>query len=99
MSEQADIVERLRQIRGRIGRMCREGTPPRMSVPALPEDDDLFISDAADQAADEIERLCTALASAEAAALERAAKVAAAHRGSAERRRLEKGIDLSRIPP
>lgn len=56
-----DLPTKLRQIRSRIGRMCARGEPPSMSVPASRDDDDLFICDAAEAAADEIERLRKAL--------------------------------------
>lgn len=52
-----DIVARLRKIREMIGAMCVGGRPPRMSIPARPdEDEDIVISDAADDAADLIEQ-------------------------------------------
>jgi hypothetical protein len=55
-------VERLERIRSMIGKMCREGRPPAMTVPADPtRDEDLFIADAADEAAAEIRRLRAAI--------------------------------------
>jgi len=52
-----DIVARLRKIREMIGAMCADGRPPRMSIPARPDDDeDIVISDAADDAADLIDQ-------------------------------------------
>lgn len=52
------IVARLRKVRSMIGAMCHEGRPPKMSIPARPDmDEDIVISDAADDAADLIERL------------------------------------------
>ena len=53
MTTNADLIARLRQVRERIAAMCSERRGPRMSVPADPEhDDDLFIANAADAAAD-----------------------------------------------
>ena len=50
-------MARLRKIREMIGAMCADGRPPRMSIPARPnEDEDIVISDAADDAADLIEQ-------------------------------------------
>lgn len=52
------IAARLRKVRSMIGAMCHEGRPPKMSIPARPDmDEDIVISDAADDAADLIERL------------------------------------------
>lgn len=47
----AELVKRLQGIRTRVGHMCSHHHPPRMSVPASPDDDDLFIANAADEAA------------------------------------------------
>ncbi len=38
------LLERLEESRRRIGKMCSERRPPRMSVPVDPDDDDFFIS-------------------------------------------------------
>lgn len=62
------LVERLRNSMARIGKMCGDGTPPRMSIPVRQDDDDVFICNAikdaiaalqasegaADQAAEEL---------------------------------------------
>ena len=49
--QRADVlIARLMQIRMRIGHMCSEGHPPRMSIPASRDDDDLFICEAVDDA-------------------------------------------------
>lgn len=53
----ADILERLVECHRRIGRMCAEGRPPRMTIPANDYDDDRFISQALTDASDEIIRL------------------------------------------
>jgi len=40
----SELVKRLNESMSRIGNMCSEGRPPKMSIPARPEyDDDLFI--------------------------------------------------------
>lgn len=73
-----DIVERLERIRSMIGKMCREGRPPAMTVPADPtRDEDLFIADAADEAAAEIRRLREQVKTERRAGIEAAAQVAA----------------------
>lgn len=38
-----ELVERLREAMSRVGKMCSEGRPPKMRIPATPDDDDLFI--------------------------------------------------------
>lgn len=38
------LTERLAACRSRIGKMCSEGRPPRMTVPVQWYDDDWFIS-------------------------------------------------------
>lgn len=53
-----DICERLLFIRAMIGKMCSQGRPPAMTIPADPaRDEDLLITDIADEAAAEIRRL------------------------------------------
>lgn len=45
------LVKRLRDCKNRIGDMCKEGRPPKMSIPARPDyDDDLIICTAIDDA-------------------------------------------------
>lgn len=39
-----ELIERLRECAERIGKMCGEGRPPHMTIPAREDDDDLFIS-------------------------------------------------------
>ena len=41
--DSAPLPERVESCRKRIGEMCRNGRPPRMSVPVRYEDDDVFI--------------------------------------------------------
>jgi hypothetical protein len=38
------LVDRLKECRQRIGKMCSEGRPPRMCIPLQHDDDDFFIS-------------------------------------------------------
>lgn len=53
-----DLLDRINESQRRIGAMCSERRPPRMSVPPNRErDDDLFICDALQDAAAEIARL------------------------------------------
>lgn len=41
--ESAPLSDRLTDCKDRIGKMCAEGRPPKMSIPAQWNDDDLFI--------------------------------------------------------
>ena len=41
---EAPLSERLDECRKRIGKMCSEGRPPRMCIPAQWDDDDFYIS-------------------------------------------------------
>jgi len=43
-TEMNDLIQRLQECHDRICKMCREGRPPRMTIPARDDDDDLFIS-------------------------------------------------------
>ncbi len=38
-----ELVAKLLESVERIGRMCSEGRPPKMRIPATPDDDDIFI--------------------------------------------------------
>lgn len=40
-----EMVERINEAMRRIGKMCSEGRPPRMSIPVRLDDDDVFICD------------------------------------------------------
>ena len=51
------LVERLRQVQERIWAMCKEHRGPKMRIPAHSNDDDIFICDTMDQAADAITAL------------------------------------------
>lgn len=52
------LLERLRDVMARVGKMCCEGRPPAMSIPARPDrDDDLVICNAMREAAAELSRL------------------------------------------
>lgn len=42
--ESGTLIERLEECRRRIGKMCSEGRPPKMTIPVHPTDDDFFIS-------------------------------------------------------
>jgi hypothetical protein len=45
MDKRQELIKRLRDIKYRVGVMCSEGHPPRMSIPARPDvDDDIVIS-------------------------------------------------------
>ena len=42
--ESGSLVERLESCRARIAAMCKEGRPPKMTIPVQWNDDDFFIS-------------------------------------------------------
>lgn len=42
--ESGSLVERLESCCARIGKMCSEGRPPKMTIPVQWYDDDFFIS-------------------------------------------------------
>ena len=42
--ESGTLTERLESCRERIGKMCKEGRPPKMTIPVQWCDDDFFIS-------------------------------------------------------
>ena len=42
--ESGTLIERLQECRERIGKMCKEGRPPKMTIPVQWCDDDFFIS-------------------------------------------------------
>lgn len=44
MSEKT-LLDRINESMERVGKMCSEGRPPRMSIPVNPDDDDTFIND------------------------------------------------------
>ena len=52
-----NITERLKECTTRIGTMCGDGRPPKMSIPVREDDDDIFITGTCLQAAREIEQL------------------------------------------
>ncbi len=39
------LLDRINESMERVGKMCSEGRPPRMSIPVNPDDDDTFIND------------------------------------------------------
>ncbi len=51
-----DIIERLQEAQERIGRMCKDGRPPKMSVPVQESDDDVFIVRALQEASAALSR-------------------------------------------
>jgi hypothetical protein len=55
--ESAPLAERLQQCYQRIGKMCSEGRPPRMSIPLQWDDDDFFISTTLQDALIDVRRL------------------------------------------
>ena len=40
---ETDLLTRLEECQRRIGKMCSEGRPPKMSIPLQWDDDDFFI--------------------------------------------------------
>ena len=55
------LRERMRNSQGRVGNMCSEGRPPRMSIPVRAVDDDFYICTTIRDAEDEIDRLTAEL--------------------------------------
>lgn len=51
------LMKRLYECRSRIGAMCSEGRPPKMTIPTSWCDDDFFITTTLQEAREEIERL------------------------------------------
>lgn len=43
VSESAPLLVRLDDCMDRIGKMCKEGRPPQMTIPCQWNDDDIFI--------------------------------------------------------
>ena len=41
--DSAPLTERIKDSKTRIGKMCKEGRPPHMTIPAQWNDDDMFI--------------------------------------------------------
>lgn len=52
-----DVLERIIKCQAIVGDICRDGRPPRMSIPVQPDDEDVFISDTLNMARDEITAL------------------------------------------
>lgn len=44
MNKHAELIKRLRECTSRVGSMCSDGRPPRMSIPVRDDDDDIFIT-------------------------------------------------------
>ena len=59
------LVDRLKECRQRIGKMCSEGRPPRMCIPVQHDDDDFFISTTLSDAQATVEALQAQLEAAE----------------------------------
>ncbi len=45
MGKAETLRDRIDEAMSRVGKMCSEGRPPRMSIPVRPDDDDTFICD------------------------------------------------------
>lgn len=54
VSESAPLLERLDDCMNRIGKMCKEGRPPKMRIPCTWDDDDIFIIATIREAIDKI---------------------------------------------
>lgn len=52
-----DIEARINKSMEMIGQMCKDGRPPKMSIPAQPSDEDIFISETLKLCFVEISRL------------------------------------------
>lgn len=50
------LVERLQKAQELIGQMCKEGRPPKMTIPARAYDEDLFIVTTLQDAVKELQR-------------------------------------------
>jgi hypothetical protein len=50
------LVDRLDQARTMISKMCKEGRPPKMSIPVQHDDEDFFISTTLEDAAEAVKR-------------------------------------------
>jgi hypothetical protein len=50
------LTSRLNDSKRRIGKMCSEGRPPRMSIPVQYDDDDWFINRTIEDALDELQK-------------------------------------------
>lgn len=59
--ESGSLSERLVISRSRIGKMCSESRPPKMTIPAQWNDDDFFISTTINDAMREIHELANAI--------------------------------------
>lgn len=57
IKETGTLRTRLAECSRRIGKMCSEGRPPRMSIPAHWDDDDVYITQTVEEAGAEIVRL------------------------------------------
>lgn len=53
----ATLLSRLEDCRRRIGKMCSQRRPPRMTIPVQWDDDDMFISETLAEAITEIKKL------------------------------------------
>lgn len=50
--QSAPLLDRLDECRARIGKMCSQRRPPKMSIPVHWSDDDMFICDTIQDAID-----------------------------------------------
>lgn len=56
--ESAPLTERLQDCKARLGKMCSQGRPPRMTIPVQWDDDDWFICRTIDDALAELAKRC-----------------------------------------
>lgn len=54
---EAPLLARLEYSRVMIAKMCKEGRPPRMSIPMQPTDEDFFISVTLEDAIAELQKV------------------------------------------
>jgi hypothetical protein len=59
--ESGKLADRLIECRERIGKMCSEGRPPKMTIPVQWNDDDFFISTTLNEAARELHEISNAV--------------------------------------
>lgn len=51
--QSAPLLDRIQECKRRIGEMCSEGRPPKMTIPVQWNDDDMFITETLDEAAEQ----------------------------------------------
>jgi len=55
VSKDGSLVDRLYKCQSMIAKMCKEGRPPKMSVPVRWDDEDFYICQTVEDAINEIE--------------------------------------------